>query len=356
MFSLGLALLIGGAELLVRGASRLATSFGISPLVVGLTVVAFGTSSPELAISLASSFAGQGDLVVGNVVGSNIINVLLILGVAAAISPLLVAAQLVRIEVPLVIGAGVLVYVLGRDGAYGRADGLLLFAGAITYTVFVIRQSRKETRAVQEEYAEAFDGRAQVGRSSVLLQVGLIVAGLVALIVGSRWLLDSAVAIARGLNVSELVIGLTIVALGTSAPELATSILAALRGERDIAVGNVVGSNLFNLLGVLGLTAAISPQGVAIPAAALTLDIPFMIATSIACLPIFFTGYRIARWEGFLFLGYYVAYTLYLILAATQHDALPRFSLVFFELIAPLTVVTLGVLAVRVIRTNSHTA
>jgi cation:H+ antiporter len=334
----------------VRGAARLAASFGVSPLVIGLTVVAFGTSSPELAVSLASGFAGEGDLVVGNVVGSNITNVLLILGAAAAISPLIVAAKLVRIDVPLVITAGVTMYLLGFDGAYGRADGLLLFSGIVAYILFAIRQSRRENQSVQEEYAEEYGGERHRSRARLASQVVLIVAGLAALLIGSRWLLDSATAMARGLGVSELVIGLTIVAFGTSAPELATSILASLRGERDIAVGNVVGSNLFNLLAVLGLTALVSPAPLEVPPAALRVDIPIMLATLVACLPVFFAGYRIARWEGFLFLGYYVAFVMYLLLASAEHDALPRFSAVMLEFVVPLTVVTLIVSVVGSVR------
>ena len=313
-FISGLVLLILGAELLVRGAARLAAGFGVSPLVIGLTVVAFGTSSPELAISLASGFAGEGDLVVGNVVGSNITNVLLILGAAAAISPLIVSAKLVRVDVPLVIAAGVVTYLLGLNGAYGRADGLLLFSGIIAYILFAIRQSRRESRGIQQEYAQEYGQRGRTTGVQLSLQLVLIVAGLGLLLIGSRWLLGSATEMARGLGVSELVIGLTIVAIGTSSPELATSVIASLRGERDIAVGNVVGSNLFNLLAVLGLTAIISPQAVQVAPSALRVDIPIMIAVSVACLPIFFIGYRISRWEGFLFLGYDAAYLVYLLL------------------------------------------
>jgi cation:H+ antiporter len=348
----GLALLIVGAELLVRGATRLAAAFGVSPLVIGLTVVAFGTSSPEFAISITAGMAGEGDLVVGNVVGSNITNVLLILGAAAAISPLIVSARLIRIDVPLVIGAGVLIYILGRDGAYARGDGLLLFALIIAYIVFAIRQSRKESQNIQEEYAEVYQRGGRRTWAQIATQVALIISGLAALLLGSRWLLNGATATARGLGVSELVIGLTIVAFGTSAPELATSVLASVRGERDIAVGNVVGSSLFNLLAVLGLAALAAPIPIEVPQAAIRLDIPVMIAASVACLPIFFAGYRIARWEGFLFLGYYVAYTLYLLLTATEHAALPYFRGVMLLFIIPLTVITLAVSVARSIRAD----
>ena len=187
----------------------------------------------------------------------------------------------------------------------------------------------------------------RMGLWRILRNIGLVIVGLVLLVVGARWLVDGAVSIARALELSELVIGLTIVAVGTSLPEVATSVIASLRGERDIAVGNIVGSNLFNILAVLGLSAVVAPNGVNVPVAALQFDIPFMIAVAVACLPIFFTGYRIARWEGALFLAYYVAYTIYVILDAAKHDALPAYSTVLLEFAVPLTAVTLGLLAVR---------
>ena len=351
----GLVLLIAGAEILVRGASRLAAAAGISPLVIGLTVVAFGTSSPELAVSVQSAFAGQADIALGNVIGSNIFNVLFILGLSAAIIPLVVAQQLVRLDVPIMIGASLLVYLFGLNGQIGRMEGLLLFAGIVTYTVFLIRQSRKENKEVQEEYAREYGDRQSHGARHTIVNLLLIVAGLALLILGARWLVDSAVSLAQALGLSELVIGLTIIAAGTSMPEVATSIVAAMRGERDIAVGNVVGSNIFNLLAVLGLTSLVAPDGVPVAAAALAFDLPVMIAVALACLPIFFTGFRVARWEGWLFLVYYAAYVLYLILAASQHDALPLFSSAMLFFVVPLTALTLLVLVVRERREHRRT-
>jgi cation:H+ antiporter len=351
----GLVLLIAGAEILVRGASRLAAAAGISPLVIGLTVVAFGTSSPELAVSVQSAFAGQADIALGNVIGSNIFNILFILGISAAIIPLVVAQQLVRLDVPIMIGASLLVYLFGLNGQIGRLEGLLLFAGIITYTVFLIRQSRKENKEVQEEYAREYGDRQPHGARHTIVNLLLIVAGLALLILGARWLVDSAVSLAQALGLSELIIGLTIIAAGTSMPEVATSIVAAMRGERDIAVGNVVGSNLFNLLAVLGLTSVVAPNGVPVAAPALAFDLPVMIAVALACLPIFFTGFRVARWEGWLFLVYYAAYVLYLILDASQHDALPLFSSVMLLFVVPLTALTLLVLVVRERRSHRGT-
>jgi cation:H+ antiporter len=343
----GLVLLIAGAELLVRGAARLAAAFGISPLVIGLTVVAFGTSSPELAVSLQSAAAGQADIALGNVVGSNIFNILFILGISAAIIPLVVAQQLVRLDVPLMIGISALVYLFGLNGQIGRLEGALLFAGIVAYTVFLIRQSRKESKAIQDEYAQEYGDRQPHDARQYIVNAVFVVAGLALLILGARWLVDSAVSLAQALGLSELIIGLTIIAAGTSMPEVATSIVAAVRGERDIAVGNVVGSNIFNILAVLGLTSLLAPNGVSVPAPALAFDIPVMIAVAVACLPIFFTGFKVARWEGWLFLGYYAVYVLYLILDATQHDALPLFSTAMLVFVVPITVLTLAVFVVR---------
>ncbi len=347
LFVLGLVLLVAGAELLVRGASRLAARLGISPLVIGLTVVAFGTSTPELAVTVQAGLAGQADIAVGNIVGSNIFNVLFILGLAALIVPLVVAQQLVRIEVPLMIGVSVLFLVMALDGRISGFDGMLLFAGIVAYTVFTVRQSRKESAAVQAEYAQEYGDGNSAERGRLPLQIALIVAGLVLLVLGAHWLVGGAVAIAKHFGVSELIIGLTIVAAGTSLPEAATSIVAALRGERDIAVGNVVGSGIFNILAIAGIASMVTPGGLEVAPALIRFDIPVMIAVALACLPIFASGHLIARWEGALFLGYYAAYVLYLILAATQHAALPSLSVAMLGFVLPLTAVTLIVLLAR---------
>ncbi|MGE0824915.1 MAG: calcium/sodium antiporter [Candidatus Binatia bacterium] len=346
----GLGLLILGAELLVRGASRLALAFGISPLIVGLTVVAFGTSAPELAVSIQSTLAGQADIALGNVVGSNIFNVLLILGLSAVVAPLIVAQQLIWWDVPIMIGVSVLMFLLALDGTLQQVEGLLLTAGIIAYIAFAIRQSRKENAEVQTEYTQEFgDASVSLQGGRLLLQIGLILAGLGLLVLGARWLVDGATAIARAVGVSELVIGLTIVAAGTSLPEVATSVIATRRGERDIAVGNVVGSNIYNILAILGISALVAPGGIPVSTAALHFDIPIMIVVALSCLPIFFTGHIIARWEGALFLGYYVAYTTYLIFDSTGHTALPLLSTILLEFALPLTIITLAIGVARAI-------
>lgn len=353
LFSSGLVLLILGAEMLVRGASRLAVAAGISPLVVGLTVVAFGTSSPELAVSLKASFTGEPDILMGNVVGSNVFNVLLVLGFSALIAPLAVQQQLVRLDVPLLIGASLLVYAMSLDGRLGRIDGAVLFAGIVGYTFFLIRASRRESAEVRAEYDEVF-GAAP--RHRWVIDVALVAAGLALLVLGARWLVDGAVALAVSFGASKTVVALTIVAAGTSLPEAATSIVASVRGERDIAVGNAVGSNLFNLLAVLGLSGLAAPLGIAVAPSIVAVDLPIMIAVAAACLPVFFTGYEIARWEGALFLAFYAAYTAYLVLTATKSPAAPELRAVMLGFVLPITAVTLAVLAARSWRSGRNRA
>ncbi|ABD07109.1 K+-dependent Na+/Ca+ exchanger related-protein [Rhodopseudomonas palustris HaA2] len=345
-FLLGLVALVVGAELLVRGASKLALTFGISPLVVGLTVVAFGTSSPELAVSIQAAMSNQADITIGNVVGSNILNVLFILGLSALITPLIVNRQLIRQEVPIMVGASLLLAALAWDGNLSRVDGLILIGLMAAYTAFLIVQSRRQETASDEAAPTTAD--AGTGWDSKLpVQIALIIVGLILLVIGATFLVEAAVTFAKLFGVSEMVIGLTIVAAGTSLPEVATSIMAAIRGQRDIAVGNVVGSNTFNILGVLGLSAGVAPDGLNIAPAMMAFDIPVMVAVAIACLPIFFTGSLIARWEGGLFLALYVAYTVYLVMAAQQHDGLSTYGFVLGTVVLPLCGLTLVVISWR---------
>lgn len=344
----GLALLLGGAELLVRGAVRLAAAAGISSLVIGLTVVAFGTSAPEMAVSVRSALASQegADIAIGNVVGSNIFNILVILGLSAAVVPLKVSPQLIRVDVPIMIGASLLVAVLAVDGQISPLEGLLLFMGVIAYIFFAIRLGRRLGKSARiADTPSRLSGRRAMGGN-----VALIVVGLVCLTIGSQWLVDGATTIARSLGVSELIIALTLVAAGTSLPEVATSLVAALKGERDIAVGNAVGSNIFNILSVLGLSALVGTAGVHVPPDALRFGIPVMIAVAVACVPIFFTGSRISRGEGLLFLGYYGLYGVYLISAATGRQSLDSWSRWILLLVAPLTIVVLSATVIQQIR------
>ncbi|SFU85782.1 calcium/sodium antiporter [Halomonas korlensis] len=354
LFVVGLVLLIVGAEALVRGASRLAARLGISPLIIGLTVVAFGTSSPELAVSLKAALADQAGIAMGNVVGSNIFNVLFILGVSALIVPLVVAQQLIRFDIPLMILLSVVLLLLTLDGLVGRVDGFLLVAGLAAYLGFLLWQNTQQN---QRANAVAAEEGTQVSASEApwALNLGMIVGGLALLVLGSRWFVDGAVALAAYLGVSDQIIGLTIIAAGTSLPEVVTSLIAALRGERDIAVGNVVGSNIFNILGVLGLAGLLAPSGIAVSSAMVGFDIPVMIVVALACLPICFTAGAISRWEGGVLLGYYVAYTVYLVLGESHHDALAGYNSVMVSFVMPLTVLTLAVFSLQEVKRRRAT-
>ena len=340
----GLILLVGGAEILIKGASKLAATVGISPLIIGLTVVAFGTSAPELAVSLNASLHGQADIALGNVVGSNICNILLILGISALIAPLVVAQQLVKLDVPIMIGVSALTLFFGLDGRINRSDGVILFLGGLAYTVFLLYQSQRETDvAVQAEYAKFGDRTRSLKEASS--NGGLFLGGAIMLVTGSQLLVNSAVAIAEFLGASPLIVSLTVIAFGTSLPELATSVMASIRGERDIAVGNIIGSNIFNILVVLGLSSAVSTTGVGIPQSAMSFDLPIMLAVAVMCLPICFTGNEVSRREGLLLLLYYLLYIGYLVSHATDPDSIWVDSISY--IVIPLTTLILGLLSWR---------
>jgi len=346
LFILGFVFLTYGADLLVQGAAKLAASLGMSPLLVGLTVVAFGTSAPELAISLQSAVNGQPDIALGNVVGSNIANILLILGIAALITPLVVSRQMIRVDIPIMIAASFLLLWFASSGQISRGEGVIMLVGIVAYLSFTILKSRKASPEAQRDIVQEA-GVADETETPWWKNLLFIIIGLVLLVVGSQWLVNGAVEIARLLGLSELIIGLTIIAIGTSLPEIAASIAACLRGHQDIVVGNVVGSNLFNILLVLGATASVSTTGITVSSSALVFDIPVMIAVALASLPIFFTGHLIERWEGGLFLAYYAAYLLFLVFNATEHALLPAYSMVMLWFVMPLTVITLLILVVR---------
>ena len=342
MFIGGLVALVLGAGWLVRGAAKLALSFGISPLVVGLTVVAFGTSAPELAVSAGAVLDGKVDIAIGNVVGSNILNVLLILGASAVITPLVVHLQLIRQEVPIMIAASVALLLMMLDGVVATWESALLVGALVIYTVFLVWQSRRQSASADAEFEGEVDLNSTWDRHWSV-QLGLILLGLVALVTGSHFLVEAAVTTAKQWGVSDVVIALTIVALGTSLPEIATSVTAALKGQRDMAVGNVVGSNTFNILGCLGISGMLSTSGLVVAESVIHFDAWVMLAVALACLPIFISGREIARWEGVVFLLYYAAYTAYLILASQAHDALQQFSAVMLYFVVPLTVITMAV-------------
>jgi cation:H+ antiporter len=297
----GLLLMVLGAEGLVRGAGSLALRLGVTPLVVGLTIVAFGTGSPEFFLSVQAAITGNSGIAIGNVIGSNISNVALVLGVAALARPMLVRAQIIRREMPLMIGTTLLLCVLLLDGRLSRLDGVFLLCGAFTYTVFTYLSARKgEKPAVAHEFAETIPESPHSLRGKVLFMT----AGLAALLLGANILLKGAVAVATRFGVSEMVIGLTIIAIGTSLPELATSVVASLRSQADVAFGNVIGSNIFNILAVLGAAAMIQP----LDARDLRpLDLWVFIGSAVIVLPLMVRGSILNRWEGgFLFTGYII--------------------------------------------------
>ena len=325
LFAVGLVLLVVGANQMVRGASGLAVTVGISPLVVGLTVVALGTSSPELAVTVQASWAGRAGVGLGNVVGSNVFNILFVLGASALIAPLLVSKELVRRDGPVMVATAVLLLLLALDRELTRVDGALLVAIMVGYTGYLVWRTRQDPPPQEDDDPD---------RSPWPLQVVRVVGGVALLVLGARWLVDGAVAVAETVGLSDVVIGLTVVAIGTSLP------------ERDIAVGNVVGSNIYNLLAVLGLAALVSPAPIPVPSSSVQFDVPVAVGVAGACLLSFLGGYDVTRWEGALFLGTYLAYTAYLILEAINHPVLPTYR----SVILPLVAVGLVVLLVRAVQ------
>jgi cation:H+ antiporter len=347
---LGLTGLLVGGELLVRGASELATAARISPLIIGITVVSFGTSTPELAVTVQAAQTGSPGLAIGNVVGSNIANVLLILGAAALVTPLAVESRIVRVDVPMIFAASLGLWLLSLDGSLGHWDGALLFAVLVVYLIWSVQQGKGEAEEVRQDYTgtiKSEDSRAHgpalARPAAQLIRQGLfILGGLILLVIAARAMVTGASEIARAYGVSELVIGLTVVAIGTSLPEFVASVVASSRGQGDIAVGNVVGSNLFNILAVLGIGAMVAPDGIPVSRDAIRLDIPIMIAVTLACLPLFFTGCRISRTEGGVLLGYFVAYTAYVTMGATDATYTRSFEIAMVGFVIPLTVMALA--------------
>lgn len=319
MLVIGLILLVVGADVLVRGAARLAANLGIPSLVIGLTVVAFGTSAPELAVSVKAAYSGQAELAIANAVGSNIFNILFILGLAALISPLIVSQQLIRQDVPIMIAVSGLAVLMVLDGQIDRWEAVILVLGLLSYTAFLFYQGRKQgADAVDGEVDELLSVDVPVWKNLLL-----VIGGLILLVLGARWLVEAAVELASAWGVSEAVIGLTIIALGTSLPEVMTSIVATLKGERDIAIGNVVGSNIFNILCVLGISGVVSPMPLLAGEQMAMIDIPVMLGVAVLCAPLFFTGAMVSRMEGALFLILYVSYVWFLIAMALALDYLP---------------------------------
>ncbi len=332
--------LIVGGELLVRGASNLAAIAKVPPLIIGLTVVAFGTSAPELAVSVQSCYAGKTDLAVGNVVGSNLSNILLILGAAAMVAPLMVSRQLFRLDIPVMIAAAGVMLALGYDGVFSRGEGVAMVIGLIVYLCWTVLEGKREAKALEEEFADITPHNINTTGIVLLTNIASLIGGLVLLVGGADWLVKACIELAQQFGISEAVIALTVIAIGTSLPELAISVIASARGKRDLAVGNVVGSNILNVLCVIGISSIVAPQGVIVGREFIDFHMPLMLAVSVACLPIFLSGLGVNRLEGLGMITYYLAYIASLVYLAVNNLGVPTSqSLVGF--LAPLAMAML---------------
>jgi len=304
----GIALLTAGSEFVVRGAAKLASQLGVPPLLVGLTVVAIGTSTPELVVGIDAARAGSGGLAIGNIAGTNMVNVLFILGLNAAVSPIGVHLQMVRLDVPVMIVSAVLLWLLALDGTLDKLDGVLMLTVAVVYTIMLARRTRSEEQFVEGEFSDAFgDGTRdikRIGGSMVLLLLGILI-----VIVGGDLMVRGSIGLARWAGVSDATIGLSVVAIGTSAPEMMISVLALLKGERDVAVGNLLGSSIYNIVVILAVTCLAVDGGIAVDHELLMIDLPLIAGVALLCLPVFASGNRVSRTEGIVFVA---AYALYL--------------------------------------------
>ncbi len=339
LFIIGLVTLIIGAELFLKSVDKFGLAWSVSPVVMGLTVVAFATGAPELAISLQAAAEGKPDLVLGNILGSNIANILLILGIAGLVKPLNITNRIIKVDVPVVLGASVLLYVLAMDGLLTLVDGIIIFGALVAYSIFMFSQIKKDRRdnKLKKEEQSSLDEPVTTlfyGKYVLLLAVGLVL-----IVMGSRWMVESAVEIAGILGISELIIGLTIVSIGTSLPEVATSLSAVRRDDSDTAVANVMGSNLYNILLTLSLTIIVAPGALDVSMDAIRLDLPFMVIVAVACLPLFWPAKELGRAEATGFLFYYAAYMTYLVLIAMQHPLKETMEWGMIWVVIPLTII-----------------
>lgn len=324
-FVAGLAVLVAGAEVMVRGGAQLAARFGISPIIIGLTLVSIGTSMPELAVGVVAAVEGSGALAVGNIAGTNVVNLLLILGLSALLVPLALQMRTIRFELPIMALAAILLWVLAADGVLSRTDGVILVIGAVAYTAGVVWSAKRESWQVAAEFSDevatefldeqdpAADRTAR--RTAVL--VAMTVGGIAVVVIGAEWLVDGAVGIARHFGVTDALIGLTVVAIGTSAPELVTTVVSTIRGDRDIAIGNLAGSSIYNVLLILGVTCLVPSNGLSLPDSLVRIDIPIMVAVALVCIPIFLSGRRVTRGEGAVMVVAYVAYLAFVLSTQT---------------------------------------
>lgn len=320
-FLAGLVVLAGGSEVMVRGGTAVAVRLGVSPIVIGLTVVSIGTSMPELAVGVIAVGEGSGALAVGNIAGTNVVNVLLILGLSALLVPLALQMRTIRSELPVMAAVAVLLWVLAADGRLTRLDGLILVLGAVAYTLAVGRSARRESQQVTREFANEFSpaalGTVTARKHAFARELVMTVGGIVLLVIGADWLVDGAVGVSRQFGVSDALIGLTVVAIGTSAPELMTTLVSTVRGDRDIAIGNLIGSSVYNILLILGITCLVPDSGIDLPESLVRIDIPVMVVVALACIPIFLSGRRVSRGEGATMVAAYLGYLAFLLTTQT---------------------------------------
>lgn len=311
IFLAGLVVIIVGAEVLLRGASRIAVMLRIAPIIIGLTVVSVGTSTPELAVGITAALEGKGALAIGNIAGTNTLNILFILGLSALIRPLPIRLLSLRFDVPAMILSAMVLMVLSWDGALDRLDGLVLLIGAVGYTAALVFVSRAESAAARHEFTEEFSEGAlavQRGLAPAAWNGALLLAGMALTVLGAELLVSGATDIAAAYGVSDAIIGLTIVAIGTSAPELATTVVATIRNDRDVAIGNLIGSSIYNILIILGLTCTVAPGGIDISREIYWIDLPLTLAVAVACWFVFRSDRLVSRREGGLFVGTYLLY------------------------------------------------
>lgn len=321
LFAAGLGLLVVGAELLVRGASRLATMLGISPMVIGLTIVALGTSTPELAVGVTASWQGSGGLAVGNVAGANLFVMLMVFGLSALLRPLPLHLQIFKLELPMIVLAATLLTVLAWDGVLSRVDGLVMFLAGCLYTGALMVVTRRSSREAQQDFLDEYGldkipSARRLWRGKLWYGIMLLV-GIALTVIGADMLVAGAIQIANFFGVSATIIGLTVVAFGTSAPELVTTIVATIKDERDVAIGNLLGSGIYNILGILSIICMVSPDGLPVEPQLLWFDIPLMAGVAIGAIPVFWTGKRISRFEGGLGITIYLTYLMWLIFLRT---------------------------------------
>ncbi len=316
IFLAGLVVILLGAETLLRGASRIAVMLGIKPIVIGLTVVSVGTSTPELAVGLTAASEGRAALAVGNIAGTNIMNILFILGLSALMRPLPMRLLSIQLDVPVMIASALALVAMAWDGVLSRTEGAMLLLGAVVYTVSLVRLSRRESSALKREFSEEYNA-ASLGIRRNAPQAAwnalLLVVGIALTVLGAELLVSGAVNIAQAWGVSDAIIGLTIVAIGTSAPELATTVMATIKNDRDVAVGNLIGSCIYNVLVILGITCMVAPEGVVIGRDILLIDLPLAAAVAVLCLPVFRSDRLVSRREGASFVGAYLAYLGWLV-------------------------------------------